>query len=213
MAMSAQQTGPRGATRRILAVVALAVLLPLAWLGTLDGWAGRNVETGLTRALATFATARAANAVISAMQGTSVDVTPLGVGVIATPGQILDPLNDLVEEFSTLMLAACVSFAIQALLMAVGASWEVSLALTVLLLGWALIAWRAAPPPRLLVRLLVILLFVRFAPALAALGSEGAFRAVMAGTYSSSQSRVEGTYRSITEVQDEVRALLTPSSS
>ncbi len=204
MVIAPSSADARARVRRIFAVVALAVLLPLAWLGTLDGWAHGYVETGLRRALATFATARAANAVISALQGTSVDVAPLGVGVTVTPGQVLDPLNDLVEGFSSLMLAACVSFGIQGVLMALGAWWGVSAALTIVLVAWALLAWRTAPAPRLLVRVLVLLLFVRFAPAVAALGSEAAFRAVMAGAYSESQSQVELANQSFAGVEKEV---------
>lgn len=45
-------------------------------------------------------------------QGTEVAVEPAGVGVIFTPGQILDPVNDLLEQFSNLMLAASVAFGI-----------------------------------------------------------------------------------------------------
>jgi hypothetical protein len=196
----------RRAARRLFAVLALAILLPLAWLGALDRSAGTYVDSGLRRALVTFATARAANGVISVLQGTAVDIAPMGLGVTATPGQILDPLNDLVEEFSTLMLMACVSFGIQRILVSLSATWAVSAALTVFLVAWALSAWRAAVPPRLIVRVLVMLLFVRFAPAVAAVGAEEAFRVAMLGTYSEAQSQLELTKDSFAAVQGEVEA-------
>jgi hypothetical protein len=200
------QSPDRPGARRVFAALALAILLPLAWLGTLDGPAGRYVDSGLRRALVTFATARAANGVNSVLQGTAVDIAPMGLGVTATPGQILDPLNDLVEEFSTLMLMACVSFGMQRILVSLSATWAVSAALTVFLLAWALSAWRAVAPPRLVVRVLAILLFVRFAPAVAAVGAEEAFRVAMLGTYSEAQSQLELTKESFAAVQGEVEA-------
>lgn len=195
-----------GAARRIFVILALIVVLPLAWLGALDGPAGRYVESGLQRALVTFATARAANGVIAVLQGTAVDIAPAGIGVTATPGQILEPLNDLVEEFATLMLMACVSFGVQHVLVSLSATWGVSAALTLFLLAWAVPAWRAAPAPRLIVRILVILLFVRFAPGVAAVGSEGAFRVAMLGKYSEAQSQLELTKQSFAAVENDVDA-------
>src|SRR5690348_2409 len=103
----------RAVARRVFVVLILVLVLPLTWLRAVDGTARRYVETGLQRALVTYATARAAGGVISVLRGTAVDLTPMGVGVTTTPGEILDPLHDLLEEFSALMLVACVSFGIQ----------------------------------------------------------------------------------------------------
>ena len=180
--------------RRAFLVVALAVLLPLAWLGSLDNLARDNVEAGLKRALITFATARLANAVISVLQETSIAVSPMGVGVTTMPGQALDPLNDLIEQFSTLMLAASVSFGIQLAMINVGSLVAVSVLLTGVLLVWAYYAWRPeAVAPRWLIRLLVIVLFVRFSVPIAAVGSEAIFRFAMAGPYAEAQGQVQAT--------------------
>ncbi|MCB1944024.1 MAG: hypothetical protein KDI53_18575, partial [Candidatus Accumulibacter sp.] len=84
----------------------------------------------MKRALVSFATARALNAVISVAQGTEVSMQPAGMGVVLTPGQLLDPVNDLVEQFSHLMLAASVAFGVQKVLISIGAYWVISLLLT-----------------------------------------------------------------------------------
>lgn len=183
--------------RRIAIVVTLAVVLPLAWLGSLDTLARDYVDSALKRALVTFATARAANAVISVLQETTVAISPLGLGVTTGPGQILDPLNDLVEQFGSLMLAACVSLGIQRVLISVGGYAVVSAVLSAALLLWAVFAWRAHPVPRWVVRLAVLLLFVRFAVPIAALASEAAFRAIMSGEYTEAQSQVDVTSASL----------------
>lgn len=93
--------------------------------------------------MVSFATARTLNAVISVVQGTQVELQPGGVGMTFTPGQVLDPINDLVEQFSLLMLAASVSFGVQLALIKFGAFWAVSSMLSVVALAWT---WSTWPP-------------------------------------------------------------------
>ena len=89
----------------------------------LDQRAVDNYESLFQRALVTFALARTLNGVISAVQGTEVAIQPAGVGVTLTPGQMLDPVNDLVERFSWVMLGATISLGIQQVLLEVSAWW------------------------------------------------------------------------------------------
>ena len=180
------------ARRALLGVSAAAILL-LAWFGPLDRLAQDYVETGLKRALVTFAAARTANAIISAVQETTVAIQPLGVGVTLSPAQALDPLNDLVEQFSTLMLAASISFAIQRVLISIGGYEWVSVFLTIALVAWMWMAWHERNAPRWLARTLLVLLLVRFAVPIAALGSEAAFRLTMASDYAHAQTMVKAT--------------------
>lgn len=53
-------------------------------------------------------------------QGTEVAVEPAGVGVTSAPAQALDPINELIEQFSLLMLGASVSIGLQRALVGVG---------------------------------------------------------------------------------------------
>jgi hypothetical protein len=177
--------------RRSLLLLGLAVVLGSAWLAPLDSSASRYAEAGLKRALVSFATARTLNAVISVVQGTQVAVQPGGVGVTFTPGQALDPINDLVEQFSLLMLAASVSFGVQLALIKFGAFWGVSLVLSVVALAWAWSGWRRPRASEWLTRFLVALLLVRFAMPLIALGSEAAFHLFLAEDYAAGQASIE----------------------
>ncbi len=177
--------------RRLLLLLGLAVVLGSAWLAPLDSSASRYVEAGLKRALVSFATARTLNAVISVVQGTQVAVQPGGVGMTFTPGQVLDPINDLVEQFSLLMLAASVSFGVQLALIKFGAFWAVSLMLSVVALAWGWSAWRRPPAQEWLTRFLLALLLVRFAMPLIALGSEAAFQLFLEEDYAAGQARIE----------------------
>ncbi|KNZ31687.1 MAG: hypothetical protein AD742_17125 [Methylibium sp. NZG] len=176
---------------RWLWLPALLLLLAVAWLRPLDEAAAPQVDAGLKRALASFAAARALNAVISVAQGTEVAVQPAGVGVTFAPGQALDPINDLVEQFSSLMLAASVSFGVQRALLGVGEHWVVSLLLTAAALCWLAFRWRGHAPPGWATRLLVGLLLLRFAVPVVAITSEAAFRAFLAQDYAAGQASIE----------------------
>jgi len=65
-----------------------------------------QLQQTMNQSVVTFALARGLNGVISVIQETEVAVQPAGVGVSFEPGQILDPVNDLVESFSDVMLAS-----------------------------------------------------------------------------------------------------------
>jgi len=177
--------------RRILLSAGLAAVLGCAWLAPLDSSASQHAEAGLKRALASFATARALNAVISVVQGTEVAVQPIGVGVVLTPGQVLDPVNDLVEQFSSLMLTASVAFGVQLMLIKFGGYWAVSLVLSALALAWGWTMWRQGPAPSWLTRLFVGLLLVRFAAPVVVLGSEAGFRLFLEKKYEAGTQAIE----------------------
>jgi hypothetical protein len=96
----------------------------------LDQQAQSASKATLARALTTYALARGLNGVISVAQGTEVAIQPVGVGLTLTPGQILDPLNDLVERFSWLALLASASLGTQILMTELLANPWVSAALS-----------------------------------------------------------------------------------
>ena len=176
-----------------MATVAILVLLPLAWLNPIDNQAEEYVKDGLKKALVTFAVARTANAVISLVQESTVSANvSIGVGASATIGlgQILDPINDLVENFSNLMLAACISFGIQMALLEIGRASAISIGLTVFLFGWAGALWLGRSPPKWLARFVVVLLVVRFAVPIAALGSELTYRTILGAKHEAAQAEL-----------------------
>jgi hypothetical protein len=188
--------------RRLLLLPALALILAAAWMAPLDGTASRQVEAGLQRAVASFAAARALNAAISVAQGTEVAIHPAGVGVSLAPGQALDPVNDLVEQFSALMLAASVSFGVQLALIRMGGFWAVSLLLSALAVAWVALRWRERAVPVWLSRLFLGLLLVRFAVPLVALGNEAAFRLFLSEDYRAGQATIELSSREIAEASE-----------
>lgn len=192
---------------RPLTAAALVAILLAAWVLRLDDAALHQVDAGWKRALATFAAARALNAVISVAQGTELAVQPAGVGVTLAPGQVLDPVNDLIEQFSTLMLLASAAFGAQRVLIGIGAWWPVSLLLSAVAIVWAVWRWRGPAPPRWLSQALVGLLVVRFMVPAVALGSEAMFQLFLAPDYQAGQQTLE---RSSSEIGEMNAPVATP---
>ena len=178
-------------TRRVVLALAMASIVLCSWLAPLDAPALQQVDAGMKRALVSFATARALNAVISVVQGTELAVQPAGVGVILTPGQVLEPINDLVEDFSNLMLAACVAFGVQKVLIGIGGFWLVSLILKATTLAWTVLHFSGRRPPAWLSKMLVVLLMLRFAIPVATIGSDLVWQQFLAADYATSQQSID----------------------
>jgi hypothetical protein len=167
----------------------LALVVALVWLRPLDPVATDYTEAGLKRAFATFAVARALNAGISVLKSGEVNVQ-VGAGASLQVGAVLDPLDDLVEQFSAIMLAATLSFATQRLLIEVSGATAVSIVLTVAFLAWGALRLAGRPLPGWLPRLAIGLLCLRFAVPVAALGSEATYRVLLSEKYEASQAQI-----------------------
>lgn len=89
------------------------IVLFLASSFTIDESAKKMVDESFKQAVIVFGSAKALNGVISLAQGTEINLPFVVVAI----GQILDPINDLVEQFSLIMLASLVSLGIQKILL------------------------------------------------------------------------------------------------
>lgn len=180
-----------------LSVVFLVLLVALcSWYGPITEVASSSVDDGLKRSLVSFASARALNGVISVLQGTEVAVQPVGIGVSLSIGEILDPINDLVESLSSVMLMASVAFGIQKLLLTIGSNWMVSAFVTGVALLWSWLFVRGRVP-RGLTGLLVVLLFARFVMPVTLIGSASVFEHFSAEDYQQSQAVLDTTSDSL----------------
>jgi hypothetical protein len=177
---------------RSIATVAVAVVLViLAWLPQPQQLALEHAEAGLKRALTTYAVARGLDALVSAAQGTELSAAPAGIGVITTPGQLLDPANDLLEQFSSLMLTAIVAFGLQVLLLQIGAHWLLSLSFTVVAVLLLLWGWRRGRVPAIWTRVLLVLAVARFAMLGCTFASDWVYRGYLAERYTVAQQEID----------------------
>ena len=152
-------------TRLVLGLVTIISVL-VAASGIADRHGREYLEQSMARTLVTFGIARALNGVISVAQGTEVAFEPAGVGVNFAPGEILDPVNDMIERFSWVMLSASASLGLQQLLSELSEWLPVMLIYAVsgiALLLVLLLYDRTAEGVRLFVlRLFVLLTIARF---------------------------------------------------
>lgn len=175
---------------RALAIITTVLIIAFSWYPPIQDLADEQVDAGLQRALVSFASARALNGAISVLQGTEISVQPFGVGVTLTLGQVLDPINDLVEEFSSLMLTAAVAFGVQKILLAIGANWVISLLVSALAVAWVALHFTASAPAWVS-RALLVLVMIRFVIPVVTLGSDWVFRNLMAPQYEEQQAALD----------------------
>ena len=204
----------RGLVRRGLATLLLAGVVALSWSQILDTTAREATGATLKRALATLAIARGLNGVISVAQGTELAVQPVGVGVTMTVGEILDPLNDLVESFSWLALLACVSLGTQLLLAEVVVNPWINGVVSAAAGGYLIALWWPGGTglARPLWRALTLIVFARFLFALVALATGWTDQAVLAERQEAALARIETTQSHIEALQEAPPASLeTPA--
>lgn len=183
---------------RLLVVTTILGIAACAWLPALQALANEQVDAGTKRALVSFASARTLNAVISVVQGTEVAVQPMGFGVTLTLGQALDPINDLIEQFSSLMMVASVAFGVQKVLLAIGGHWVISAIVTALAAAWATLHFTGRAPTWLS-RALAVVLLIRFAIPVATLGSDWVFQQFLAKDYQEQQATLDSASREISQ--------------
>ncbi len=185
--------------RHWVLIVLMLLAVILSSLTSVDRVAEADHKALFQRALITFALARTLNGVISVVQGTELALQPAGVGVTLTPGEILDPVNDLVERFSWIMLGATLSLGIQQVFLDVGQWWgfRVVVAVLGLLWFWARMSKATRPHSLLgnceqtLLRVFIIVFFLRFAIPVALIANEALYGLFLETRYQQSAQVIE----------------------
>lgn len=152
-------------------------------------------STALKKATLAYAMTRAVNATVSVLQHSEVQLEPGGVGVSIAAGQILDPLNDMAERLSDVLVMAIVAIGVQALAFDLGVELLPRL-IAVILVLWALLAlvarrFRAIPPPTWCLKLIVALLLVRLLMPATALINQQFLDAYVVPRVAAASERVE----------------------
>ncbi len=196
--------------RIFIAIIALlaGVLVKSGWL---DSRGYEYTQAGLQRALVTFGISRSLNGVISVAQGTEVAVEPVGVGMTFTPGEILDPVNDLIERFSTVVLVAGTAFGAQQILLNVTVSdfyaWLFWASLSAVLLS--LLMWQklAVPIKLMIFRCAVIVVFLRLAVPFFAITGELFYQHFLEPQYQESSNKLKFTTERLTVLNEESKVV------
>ena len=125
---------------KIFLTIFLVLLSMISLYSELDNAALKIYDETFDRAIYSFALAKGLNAVISVLQSSEVNLS-FFVGATIGIGQILDPLNDLVERFSAIMLVASISLGVQHLLLIISKSIFVKILLLVFAIMSILLIW------------------------------------------------------------------------
>jgi hypothetical protein len=115
---------------KIFLSIVLVVVSLLVLFFEVDKAALELYYQNFDRAVYSFALAKALNAVISVIQSSEINIGLVVSGTVGL-GQILDPVNDMVERFSWIMLASSVSLGIQHLLLILSKTLFIKAALIV----------------------------------------------------------------------------------
>ncbi len=203
--------------RKIMVSVVVVSLTLLAALNPLQVVSSGYIDSAFKRAVVGFTIARGLNGVVSVAQGTEFAVQPAGVGVSFTPGEILDPVNDLVERFSWIMLLSTSSLGVQKILLSMSA-WQ-GLLMGLAVAAFALLAvywsrgWESVLLRSFLKRLFLLMLILRFMMPLIALANEGVYRTFLADQYQSASEELESARENIGDINDEVLVSQNATSS
>ncbi len=143
----------------------LLFLSPALRLPLLDDAADAYFQAAIAKGGLSYAACRVINASVSIIQESSLHLEPAGVGVSLAFGQALDPIDDLTERVSDVLVTAVTSLGVQKLAYEIG----ISLAppgLAVLLVLLSLLVWfsnaRMSMVQKTFTRFALLLIVARF---------------------------------------------------
>lgn len=108
-------------------------MMPGLKLPYLDQKADSYFSDAMTKAGVAYGVCRVVNASVSVVKESQIQIEPAGLGVSLAAGQILDPLDDMTERASDILITAIISLGIQKI------AHELSVAFAPSLLGVALL--------------------------------------------------------------------------
>ncbi|HBI15060.1 MAG TPA: hypothetical protein DDY20_06040 [Desulfobulbaceae bacterium] len=157
----------------------LAALLLLFSSGlkvpVLDAATDAYFREAITKAGVTYATCRVINASVSVVKDSSLQLEPAGVGLSLAVGQSLDPIDDMTERLSDVLVTAITSLGVQKLAYEMSVSLAPPL-LSVLLLAVSLLIWfekkRLTLLHRAMTQFILLLVVARFCLPVSALANE-----------------------------------------
>lgn len=196
---------------KIVITIFLVLALALSVSVGLDEGAMKIQDESFNRAMIAFGLAKGLNAVISLLQGTELTVTPVGVGLNFTVGEVLDPFNDMVERFSWVMLFASVSLGVQKLLLILSSKIFLQAAMGVSVLATLLLLWiRKIQSHTFFIvsfKIFLLLLLLRFGTLLFVYSSELFYDSVLKEEFISSNKVVEETKNKLENIQEQNSAV------
>lgn len=174
---------------------------------SIDTSSKHHVDKAFNRAIIAFGIAKSLNGVISVAQGTEVAIQPAGIGINLTPGQILDPVNDLIERFSWIMLASTTSLGIQKVFLTMSTWPEFTYFFAFILVFSLAILFTQSTNyfylKAFIIRAALLLIVIRFAVPITGLANEFVYQVFLEKEYITSTAQLETTADHIGELNKE----------
>jgi len=198
-----------GMIKKTVVSILLLTFVLLSLSESLDTRSSEQLDTAFKRSVVTFALARGLNGLVSVVQGTEISLAPAGMGVNLAAGEILDPVNDMVERFSWVMLMSSVSLGAQEVMLHLGKTLFFKTVFAVMAAVFLLLYWM--PNLRRYKRLyewsfksLLVLGLLRFSVPLLVMVNTAVYDAVLAERYVQSSQTVLETSDTVKVMIDEV---------
>jgi len=141
----------------------------------IDSIADSYFKESITKAGVSYGVCRVINATVSVIQESSVQLEPAGIGLSLAVGQIVDPINDMVERLSNVLVMSIASLGVQEL------AYEISITivpqiLAILLLFLSFLMWfkntRVLKLQKILMSVMVIAAIARFCLPISSVANE-----------------------------------------
>ena len=157
-------------------ILAIALFfLPGSQIPHLDTKTDAYFNNAITKAGLAYATCRAINASVSVIKDSSLQLEPAGVGVSLAVGQVLDPIDDMTERLSDVLVTAITSLGVQKLSYEIGVSLAPQLFALFLFILSVLVLFeneRTASLRRITARILILIAVLRFCLPLTSVANE-----------------------------------------
>lgn len=117
-----------GITLAIILIISSGIKFPIV-----DNSADNYFKEAITKAGLAYASCRVVNASISVIKESDLTMEPAGVGITLALGQALDPIDDMTERLSNVLVTAITALGVQKL------AYEISRSLALPIIGFLLI--------------------------------------------------------------------------
>ncbi|MGM0452351.1 MAG: hypothetical protein ACQERN_04200 [Thermodesulfobacteriota bacterium] len=164
----------------------------------------------MVKAGASYGMVRLGNSLVSVIQETEIGIPATGTAIAF--GQLLDPVNDILERTSVVMTISLASLGIQKILVKISAWLSLTILLTVsmaiLLIGiWLPHFMPNGDPAGLVAKCLLVALLIYFFVPLAYYANGTVYRLFMEKSYEKTAAAMENFNKDLKEIQEEKEAV------
>ena len=171
----------------------------------LEGRAEAYLEKSIKTTLASYVIVRGINASVSIIKESELSLSPAGVGLSLALGEVLDPLDDMVERVSTLLLLSFLSLGVQKLALDI-LSDGLLLISGVLALVCGAVLTLSVQRSGFLIKILLLLLVLRFLFPALVLANDLVYESFF-------RPKVEAVSSQLGSVKEEIQSLIRSADS